>query len=114
MYADDTQLYSSARAEHEEALVRTMERCIEDVEDWMVANKLKMNEDKTEILMCNPKKKAINVSSLSFKNTTVACSEKARNLGVIFSNDLSMEKHVSQLCKTVYFENHRIRHLSVF
>ena len=49
-YADDSQLYLSFRpnniANQEPALPR-VERCIEDIRDWMLSDKLKLNDDKT-------------------------------------------------------------------
>ena len=50
MYADDTQVYSSSRPENFTTLVKKFESCISHVKNWMIVNKLKMNEDKTELL----------------------------------------------------------------
>ena len=30
--------------------------CVNEVSEWMLVNKLKLNEDKTEVMLCNPKK----------------------------------------------------------
>ena len=56
MYADDTQLYMSIEPTNVHDLVNTLELCINDVKTWMLENKLKLNDEKTEILLCNPKK----------------------------------------------------------
>ena len=55
MYADDTQLYLSIEPNNINVLVESIEACIKDVKDWMYINKLKLNQDKTEIILCNPK-----------------------------------------------------------
>ncbi|CAB4016802.1 RNA-directed DNA polymerase from transposon X-element, partial [Paramuricea clavata] len=50
-YADDTQLYISFRADSridQETAVRTVDMCIDDIKRWMLANRLKLNEGKTE------------------------------------------------------------------
>ena len=56
LYADDTQLYLSfSLTDHEaEQAVLQMEDCIDNVKKSMVLNKLKVNEDKTELLIVLP------------------------------------------------------------
>uniref|UniRef100_A0A670ISM5 Reverse transcriptase domain-containing protein n=1 Tax=Podarcis muralis TaxID=64176 RepID=A0A670ISM5_PODMU len=48
-YADDTQLYLSFKSEPVKA-VKVLCECLEAVGGWMVANGLKLNPDKTEVL----------------------------------------------------------------
>ena len=58
LYADDTQLYLSFQSSvvHEaEAAKAKMEACIQDIYAWMSSNMLKLNTDKTELLVLNAK-----------------------------------------------------------
>ena len=48
-YADDTQLYLSIQPNDINDLVFKMEACISEVKEWMHDNKLKLNDDKTEV-----------------------------------------------------------------
>ena len=68
MYADDTQIvYLSFRPSanfHEDVLPR-LENCISDVQLWMKVNVLKLNEDKTEVIVFTPKK--VHLSPTSFQ-----------------------------------------------
>ena len=53
MYADDTQLYlpfDLYNDKDELATRKRMESCIVDIKSWMTANKLKLNDDKTELI----------------------------------------------------------------
>ena len=53
-YADDSQLYLSFKASSSENMVSSkskIEACVTDINSWMIINKLKMNSDKTEILV---------------------------------------------------------------
>ncbi len=53
-YADDHQLYlsfSPNSSQSQENAIQTMETCLLNVKDWMVANKLKMNDAKTEFMI---------------------------------------------------------------
>ena len=53
LYADDIQLYLSFKAtlNYQEPAVTRMEACINEIDAWMIYNKLKLNKDKTELLI---------------------------------------------------------------
>ena len=116
MYADDTQLYKSVLPSDVKTLAVTMGQCIEDVKSWMIDNKLKLNSDKTEIILCNPKGShiPIEVDHIRTENDKLSFSDKAKNLGVYFDSKLSMEHHVNYLCKILSCELRRIGQLSAF
>ena len=84
MYADDTQVYSSSRPENFTTLVKKFESCISHVKNWMIVNKLKMNEDKTELLACSIDRKASPyvVDHMYIDSDQILFSSKVKNLGV--------------------------------
>ena len=115
-FADDTQLYLSATPECFSRVVEEMKTCVEDVSKWMYRNKLKMNDDKTEVLLTGSKSKLskLDVSTFSFCSCDIAVSKSARNLGVHFDHVLSMDVHVSHLCRGLYFQLRRISKIRPF
>ena len=53
-YADDAQLYLSFKPDSHTSHVKAvtaMKRCIEDLRQWMLLDRLKLNDDKTEYLL---------------------------------------------------------------
>ena len=55
IYADDTQLYLSIKPITQEGVAR-LEGCLTGIYTWMSQNKLKLNADKTEVIVLgNPK-----------------------------------------------------------
>ena len=54
-FADDSQLHSSCAPSDFDTLACSLKNCIEDVAKWMGENKLKMNEDKTELMVIGPR-----------------------------------------------------------
>ena len=117
MYADDTQLYMSAPPSQVKFLTSTLEKCIVEVKEWMCSNKLKLNEEKTEVVLCDPK----SISSLPndenyicIDGEVVSYTNKARNLGVVFDCKLSMEYHIGHLCQILFLELRRIGHMAMF
>ena len=116
MYADDTQVYKSAPPNDFPKLIHDFETCIKEIKCWMVDNKLKMNEDKTEIIKCNTGR--CNLSSdlnhICIENEIIPFSDKAKNLGVYFDSKLSMSHQVNNLCRIMYLELRRIKQMSPF
>ena len=72
----------------------------------MSQNKLKLNNDKTEIILFGSKKHLaeLNIKSLSVAGTDVpVASEPVRNLGAIFDSQLIMAPHVKSVVKKSSF-----------
>ena len=78
----------------------TIEDCGWESDLWMLANKLKLNSNKTEILVFSSSycpRPALN--NLVIASETVDCSTSAKNIGVVFNNSLSMLPHVTAVRK---------------
>ena len=77
----------------------------------MNQNMLKLNYDKTELIVFTSKYKQDlhNDLSITVGGTVVDCSSQVRDLGVIFDRVLSLRQHVSYTSKTYRFH---IRNIS--
>ena len=51
LYADDTQLYVSFPPHDSAQAMTQLERCIEEIRQWMISHNLKLNDSKTEFLI---------------------------------------------------------------
>ena len=85
-YADDIQLYLAFKPDSSmgETEARcAMERCIRDVRAWMIIDKLKLNEEKTEFMLIGTRQQLVKVrsDSLLVGETHVPPVNEARNLG---------------------------------
>jgi hypothetical protein len=110
-YADDTQLYCAIKPKSPELLsqqLRRMERCLESVRIWMKKNKLKLNDDKTELLIICSKPELVKNVTIKIGNATIHPSKTARNLGAYLDDHLSMEAQVNNTLRSVYFHLRRI------
>ena len=109
LYADDIQLYVSFDPRTPGALnnaLSKLQTCISNIRKWMVANKLKLNDSKTEFFVAAAS--AHNLRNLpnvqlNVGSTLISPSETIRNLGVIFDHRMSMSHHISHICSTVTF-----------
>ena len=107
MYADDTQamqVVDPNDLSHQTKQLHSLQNGIEVVSDWMSANKLKLNEEKTEFLVigCRHQLKKVAINSITISGAVIPKSSKARNLGVIVDEQLNMSAHVNQICKSCY------------
>ena len=113
MYADDTQLYKSAKAGQILSVLKDTTKCFVSVKAWMTQNKLKLNDPKTDIIPCSTLTKinTFDVDQLIIGNCTITFSNKSNNLGVFIDNDLSMESQLNHVNKLSYLELRRLAHL---
>ncbi|XP_070400467.1 uncharacterized protein, partial [Nothobranchius furzeri] len=103
-YADDTQLYLSINPDEPNRLGR-LQACLEDIKKWMTLNFLLLNQDKTEVLIFGPEiqKRKLLGQSPDLNGIALISENKARNLGVIFDQDMSFKSQVSQVCRISFF-----------
>ncbi|XP_067665016.1 uncharacterized protein [Haliotis asinina] len=78
---------------------------------WMTTNFLKLNSEKTElIVMCSKSiRSTLTLPDLMTGDCLIPPSDKARNLGFIFDSSLRAESQVSKVCKTAFYN---IRNIS--
>ena len=105
-YADDTQMYFIMKHKDQWSdCSETLENCVSEVRSWMKRNMLKLNEDKTELIVFSPKHRPLSLSQLQLKvgPDTITSVSAVKNLGVIFDEALTMEKQVNSITKSCYF-----------
>ena len=109
--ADDSQLYitfkSSSLLDRDSSISR-LTACVIDIDSWMLCNKLKLNKDKTDMLILSSSHRPHpSLSSIAVCGEMISCSSQAHNIGVIFNQSFSMI-HVTSICKSSFFHLHNI------
>ena len=79
----------------------------------MKQNMLKLNDDKTELIVFTSKYKQdlYNDLSITIGDTVVDCSSQVRDLGVIFYRVLSLRQHVSYTSRACRFHLRNINRI---
>ena len=105
IYADDTQLYISFKCNDPLATLPKLNSCISDIRVWMIKNKLKINDSKTEFIVFRSPQAKQDFSSLSISvgDSIILQSSKVRDLGVIFDQSLSFDGYISGVCRSTHF-----------
>ena len=115
-YADDTELQKAAQPSDFSSLCQDTTVCVADVKSWMDSNKLKLNEDKTELLAIADRLRLsqIETTPLTFGSSKVPFTSSAKYLGVYLDQNLSMEAQISSLCRTCFLHLRKISSIRQF
>ena len=113
LYADDTQLYISFSSSDSTSALNTLSTCLDAVYSWLTLNRLSVNPDKTEYLLFGtPQQRSkMTQTSLDFRGKLLSPSAHARNLGVEFDSNLTFEHHISNICRSSYFQIRQLRQI---
>ena len=116
-FADDLQFQMSAPPDRISELLHSMQSCISDVKAWATANMLKLNDNKTELMLVtsNRTKHLHSLpTSITIGNAQVPFKMSVKNLGFRLDCHLTMNAHVSNIYRTCYFELRRLASIRRF
>ena len=80
---------------------------------WMLTDKLKLNDDKTEFMLIGTKQQLskVNIDCLTVGSIDVAPVTVARNLGTWFDSNLNLQGQIHGTCKSGFFHLYNIRRI---
>ena len=115
-YADDTQLYLSfcpSSSVNAEVAVESMNDCIADIRNWMISDKLMLNDDKTEFVLIGTRQQLakVDIDSISVGSYDVSPGSVVRNLGSWFDSKLTMSTHISKVCASSFYHLYNIKRI---
>ena len=104
IYADDTQLYFSFDLDSHDEVLTTISTCISDIRTWMIQNKLKINDDKTEFLLITSSRANFTENvHLNIGKETISPTNSCRSLGVMLDSHFTMDTQINSLCRATHF-----------
>ena len=96
LFADDTSIFFSHKDLSQLELIVNDE--LSKVSDWLVANKLTLNVDKSNFLIISPSiKNKKNEIKLAINNKSIAQKDCIKYLGVLLDKDISWKQHIQQV-----------------
>ena len=117
-YADDTQLYLafSPNTPAADSAVQAMRDCIMDLRNWMINDRLLLNDDKTEFLLLGTRQQLakVNIATITVGNTEVTSGTAVKNLGAWLDSTLGMLTHISKTCSAAFYYLHNISRIRKF
>ncbi|XP_078319929.1 uncharacterized protein LOC144621107 [Crassostrea virginica] len=116
-YADDSQIYILVEPRQNwEDVSDRLTRCLSDIRKWMCTNLLKLNQDKTELMVFVPRRsKYVNKNfNINFDGNIICDTESVKNLGMYLDKSLTMEKQCSSVARSCYMHLRRIGSIRPF
>ena len=116
-FTDDLQLQMSAQPDDISELFHSMQSCIGDVKAWATANMLRLNDNKTELMLVTSKRaKHLHSppTSIIIGNAQIPFKQSVMNLGLALDFNLTMNAHASNISRTCYFELRRLEFIRTF
>ena len=116
-FVDDLQLQMSAPPDRISELLHSMQSCISDVKAWATANMLRLNDNKTELMLVTSKRtKHLHSlpTSITIGNVQIPLKKSVKNLGFTLDCHLTMNAQVSNIARTCYFELRRLASIRRF
>ena len=111
LFADDLQLQMFAPPDRISELLHSMQSCTSDVKARATANMLRLNDNKTELMLVTSirTKHLHNLStSITIGNAQITFKKSVKNLGFTLDCHFTMNAHVSNIARTCYFELRRL------
>ena len=107
LFADDSQLYvfvKPVQANVDGAIGR-LEKCCHDIRTWMRRNFLKLNDDKTEVLLIGSRQQLSKIAlpGVTVGESLIAPATAVRDLGAVFDSHMTMVPHVNALSQSARY-----------
>ena len=100
-YSDDQQVYKTFKACEQAVFLNScISECFKTIQDWMIKYCLQLNPGKTQIMIFAPPNvlKAISIKGVFLPGgICVRFTSTARNLGILFDENLSFKNHVTKV-----------------
>ena len=115
-YADDHCFYGSynpADEESERNMTSSLSSTTTKVKEWMCANRLKMNDSKSELIVFGSKAllPKCHINELVIDESSIDRTDVIKLLGVQLDQHLTLEKHISSKARVAAFGMHNLRKL---
>ena len=93
--------------------IAAMERCVNEIRAWMLCDKLKINDGKTEFVIIGTHQQLskVHVDSLAVGDAHVSPVQSVKNLGTWIDSNMSLQVHVNNTCKAAYYYITNVRRI---
>ena len=77
--------------------------CLDDIKEWMLNSKLKLNPEKTQFIIFGSKRQRDKLTAcflIDILGSPLCPVDSVKNLGVWFDSDFYLSKDVQNVCKS--------------
>ena len=113
-YADDTQLFITLSPGDHLNEIANLESCLQSLSIWFSLNGLALNSSKSESALFGTKQRShsySDVMSVAVADSVIPLAADVKILGATIDEHLSMNKHVTAVCRSSYYHLRALRHI---
>ena len=105
--------YSYSTAEEQDAIT-ALQDCISDIRTWMIADSLKLNDDKTKFMIIGTHAQLdkVNVSEIVVRQAKVPAVTIIRKVGTWLDTNLTMSAYINETCQVAIYHLYNIKRIS--
>ena len=108
MYADDIQIYLACDPTQREIVNQTLSKMttvMSEIKKWMLLNKLKLNQDKTEFFVISSRshQKHLQNVSIALDDVVLKPSPSVRILGVVFNSQMTTDDQIINVSRNIRY-----------
>jgi hypothetical protein len=103
-YADDIQLFATAKPCELLNVIKQLESCISDVSKWLTLSDLALNSTKSELIVIGTKPVLSKCPQIQIRigQSLIKPSDTVRNLGILLDKHMSLENHVNSVSRSAF------------
>lgn len=114
LFADDFQIYIQCKRSELPVFIEKLNEDIESVANWAEVNNLQLNLDKTTAIIIGSNQNVTRINTtelppLKLAGSCIPLRNSVKNLGLIFSHDLTWNLQISSICSRVHGVLKRLR-----
>ena len=90
-----------------------VELCVQYIRAWMLCDKLKINDGKTDFILIGMRQQLlkVHVNSLAIGDVQVSSVMSVKNLGTWMDSNLNLQVNINNTCKAAYYHLTNIRRI---
>ena len=90
--------------------------CVSDVRKWMLANRLMINDLKTDVMLVGTRQQLskVSVEGIRVGDEVITSVSIVKNLGVYFDQNLKLDKHITKLCSKAFYQLYKLKRIRKF
>ena len=113
-YADDTYIYIALTTADVTAHISRLSSCLSVLQNWFCHKGLALNISKSESILFGTRQRLRNfplVSTPTIAGSQIPFSNNIKTSGVTLDTNLTLNQHVSSLCKSMHFHTRALHHI---
>ena len=119
VYADDVQIYvifNPNCAGDAVCALFHLSSCVKDLQSWMLNNRLKLNQAKTEFFVASSPHhySSLQCHTLNLDGHEIPSSPCIRNLGVTFDYSMTMAEHIKNISRSINWQLRNLNRIRKF